>query len=97
MKDSKTIETARIYIDKKNISNLPDESGVYFLYQKSILVYIGKAKSFKTRVPQHDMNKEFNRIGYEITHYSRARTLEKELLAIYKQEHSQLPYYNRQS
>lgn len=38
----------RFYLSKENISNLPDESGIYFLYQTgNILVYIGKAMSLK--------------------------------------------------
>lgn len=76
---------------------LPDEAGVYFLYQTgSILVYIGKAISVKQRILQHDKEKEFVRIGYELVHYSRARSREKELLQLYLDEHGQLPYYNRQ-
>jgi excinuclease UvrABC nuclease subunit len=88
----------RLYIEKESISQLPDESGVYFLYQRgNILVYIGKAKSLKKRIVQHDTEKEFSRIGYELVHYSRARKLEKELITLYHKEHGQLPYYNRQS
>ena len=88
----------RFYLSKENMSNLPDESGVYFLYQKgNILVYIGMALSLKKRVIQHDKGKEFSRIGYQIVHYSRARILEKELTKRYLREHGQLPYYNKQS
>jgi excinuclease UvrABC nuclease subunit len=87
----------RLYLQKEDISNLPDESGVYFLYQKgNILVYIGKATSLKTRVLQHDKEKEFSRISYEVVHYSRARKLEKELIDLYFKEHGQFPYYNKQ-
>jgi excinuclease UvrABC nuclease subunit len=88
----------RFYLDKNNISNLPDEAGVYFLYQEgNILVYIGKATSLRNRVLQHEEEKEFCRIGYEIVHYSRARQLEKELIELYLREHGQLPYYNKQT
>jgi len=88
----------RVYLDKEDISKLPDESGVYFLYQTgNTLVYIGMAMSLKKRVIQHDKEKEFSQIGYELVHYSRARRYEKELLEMYFQEHGQLPYYNRQS
>ena len=88
----------RFYIKKEDISDLPDESGVYFLYQKeNILVYIGKATSLKKRVLHHDKDKEFSRIGYEVAHYSRSRKLENELLELYFKEHGQLPYYNRQT
>ena len=89
----------RIYLGKHAMSRLPDESGVYFLYQSgSILVYIGKAISVRDRVLQHDKDKdkEFIRIGYELVHYPRARKLEQELLKLYREEHGQLPYYNRQ-
>jgi hypothetical protein len=93
----KTMSQNRLYLPKKDIPNLPEESGVYFLYQKgNILVYIGKAMNLKTRIPQHDKEKEFSYIGYELVHYSRARKLEKELLDLYFKEHGQLPYYNKQ-
>jgi excinuclease UvrABC nuclease subunit len=88
----------RVYLDKENIIDLPDESGIYFLYQKgNILVYIGKATSIRKRVLQHDKEKEFSRIGYELVHYSRARKLENELLELYFKEHGRLPYYNKQT
>lgn len=88
----------RFYLSKENISNLPDESGIYFLYQTgNILVYIGKAMSLKKRVIQHDKEKEFSRIGYQIVHYSRARKLEKELIELYLREHGQRPFYNKQT
>lgn len=92
------VEKKRFYVEKENISCLPDQSGVYFLYQKgNVLVYIGKATSLKKRALQHDKEKEFSRIGYELVHYSRARKLEKHLITMYFEEHGQLPYYNRQS
>jgi excinuclease UvrABC nuclease subunit len=92
------VQKRRLHVEKRNISNLPDQSGVYFLYQKgNILVYIGKATSLKKRVLQHDKEKEFSRIGYEPVHYSRARKLENELLELYFKEHGQLPYYNKQT
>jgi len=88
----------RFYLSKEKISNLPDESGVYFLYQTgNILVYIGKALSLNKRVIQHDKEKEFSRIGYQLVHYSRARKLEKDLLELYEKEHGQKPYYNKQT
>ena len=75
---------------------LPEEAGVYFLYQSgSILVYIGKARSIRTRVTNHDKDKVFCLVGYEITHESRARILERELLTQYLFEHGQLPFYNK--
>jgi len=87
----------RNYLSKMEINKMPDISGVYFLYQKNdILVYIGKAKSIKTRIIDHDQNKEFDRIGYEETIYMRTRALEKELLTLYVKEHGSLPYYNKQ-
>jgi hypothetical protein len=83
-------------LQKDEITQLPDRSGVYFLYQKSkILVYIGKALSLKNRVPQHDLDKEFSYIRYEPCHWSRARKLEREYLNMYEREHGQLPYYNK--
>lgn len=86
----------RFYLSKENISNLPHESGVYFLYQTgNILVYIGKAMSLRKRVTQHDKGKEFSRIGYQLVHYSRTKKLENELLKLYFKEHGQLPFYNK--
>ena len=87
----------RTRVQKKEIDRLPEKSGVYFLYQKGgILVYIGKALSLRTRVPQHDLNKEFEYIEYESCHWSRARQLEKDLLYGYEKKHAQLPFYNKQ-
>lgn len=92
------IQNKRLYIEREAMSHLPDESGVYFLYQRgNVLVYIGKAQSLCKRIAQHDREKVFNRIGYELVHYSRARKLEKELITLYQKEHGQLPYYNKQS
>ena len=89
-------EAGRFYLSKKEMPRLPEKSGVYFLYQKSgILVYIGKALYLKKRIPNHDLDKEFICLGYELCHWSRARAREKELLKLYKKEHSQLPYYNK--
>lgn len=89
-------EAGRFYLSKKEISQLPEKSGVYFLYQNGgILVYIGKALYLKRRVPQHDLDKNFLYVGYELCHWSRARNLEKELLNLYKKEHGQFPYYNK--
>jgi excinuclease UvrABC nuclease subunit len=88
----------RTYTNRKDIAKIPEESGVYFLYQDgNILVYIGKAKSIRSRILAHDKDKTFSLISYELTHYSRARTRESELIDLYKREHGQLPYYNKQS
>ncbi len=87
----------RYYLDSENISALPDEAGVYFLYQSgNVLVYIGKANSIRRRVLDHDKEKVFCRVGYELTHFSRARALEKQLIDQHHNERGQLPYYNRQ-
>jgi excinuclease UvrABC nuclease subunit len=89
-------EAGRFYLSKGEISQLPEKSGVYFLYQKGgILAYIGKALYLKRRVRQHDLDKHFSYVGYELCHWSRARNLEKELLNLYKKEHGQFPYYNK--
>jgi len=88
----------RLYLSKEEIHHLPQKSGVYFLYQEgSILVYIGKALSLKNRVPKHDLDKNFSYVAYELCHWSRARTIEKERLNLYKKEHNQLPCYNKVS
>jgi len=88
----------RAYISRENIDTLPDESGVYFLFQSgNILVYIGRAKSIRRRIADHDSYKVFISVGYELTHFSRARDREKQLIAQYYEEHGhQLPFYNRQ-
>jgi excinuclease UvrABC nuclease subunit len=93
-----SLQNKRVYIEKKNISGLPKEAGVYFLFQNdNILVYIGKATCLNTRVIQHEKEKEFSRIAYEVVHYTRARILENQLLKLYVEEHGQLPYYNKRS
>ena len=41
-------------VTKKDISNIPDVGGLYFLFNvKNELLYIGKAKSLKKRLTQH--------------------------------------------
>ncbi|MBL7075385.1 hypothetical protein ISS37_09140 [candidate division KSB1 bacterium] len=86
----------RKFLTSSQINQLPNESGVYFLYQGSILVYIGKAINLRTRVPDHDNNKKFDGIEFEVTHWSRARKLEKQLLQDYFNNHNQYPHYNKQ-
>ena len=94
---SNYLQNKRCYLDRENISALPNEAGVYFLYQSGdVLVYIGKASSLLRRVLEHDKEKVFYRVGYELTHFSRARVLEKQLIALYVNEHGQFPFYNRQ-
>lgn len=78
------------------IDKLPEMSGIYLLYQSTILVYIGKATNLRTRVPHHTKNKTFDEIEFETTHWSRARQLEKELLKDYFKRHNQYPFYNKQ-
>jgi len=87
---------ARKYVSAEDLGKLPSSPGVYFLYELSTLVYIGKATNLQTRVPQHNHTKSFDRVGYTETHWSRARQLEKELLKDYKEQHEVLPYYNEQ-
>ena len=94
---SYNLSSKRKYLDRNDISDLPKESGVYFLYQKGdVLVYIGKAANICQRVPNHDSEKVFCKVGYELTFLSRARIREKQLIALYIEEHGQLPYYNKQ-
>jgi len=91
-----SINNKRVYIDRYRLDSLPIESGVYFLFQTgNILVYIGKADCLRQRIPNHEKDKIFTIVGYELTHFSRARAREKELLAQYTSEHGQLPYYNK--
>ena len=78
------------------INKLPDESGVYFLFQNNILVYIGKAKNLRTRVSEHIQTKTFDEVEYEVTHWSRSRELEENLLEDYFYQHNQYPHYNVQ-
>jgi excinuclease UvrABC nuclease subunit len=88
--------SGRFYLNKNKIFQLPNKSGVYFLYQKGrILVYIGKALSLLNRIQKHYADKEFTDIGFELCHWSRTRQLENELLNLYEKEHGQLPYYNK--
>ncbi|MDO4536373.1 MAG: GIY-YIG nuclease family protein [Clostridium perfringens] len=36
-----------------NVASLPKQQGVYFIYENSDLVYIGKAQNLKTRCMQY--------------------------------------------
>ena len=39
-----------------------DNSGVYVLYKKSDIIYIGKSKNIKKRIDQHKTDKDFDRV-----------------------------------
>ena len=86
----------RVYITSDKMKKLPEKPGVYFLYQSSILVYIGKATNLRTRVHTHLSDKVFDEVGYEVVHWSRARKLEDTLLRDHKKFHGQYPHYNKQ-
>ncbi len=83
---------ARSYISAERIGRLPSSVGMYLLYERSTLIYIGKPSNLKSRVAQHKLTKSFDRVGYTETHWNRARQLEKELLQDYKEQHDVLPY-----
>jgi len=84
----------KVVID--DIKRIPLESGVYFLFQKGLLVYIGKALNLQKRIKDHVVGKVFDEIEYELAHWSRSRELEEELLKGYHNQHGQYPYYNHQ-
>ncbi|NME71965.1 3'-5' exonuclease family protein [Flammeovirga aprica] len=45
-------------LSKEKIDNLPDETGVYYLYnEEEELIYIGKSKNIRKRILQHLSNK----------------------------------------
>ena len=39
-----------------------DNSGVYVLYKKSDIIYIGKSKNIKKRIDQHKADKDFDKV-----------------------------------
>ena len=86
---------ARKHLKYKDIDKLPTSAGVYFLYQQTTLVYIGKATNLRLRVPNYIQGKSFDLVGYEETYLARARQFESELLQDYKEQHGVYPYYNR--
>lgn len=86
----------RCKVSFEEIKKLPIQPGVYFLFQKGLLVYIGKARILQTRITQHIQTKNFDEIEYEIVHWSRSRELEGKLLKSYYIQHKQYPLYNYQ-
>ncbi|WP_031426087.1 exonuclease domain-containing protein [Flavimarina sp. Hel_I_48] len=47
------------HINKENIENLPEKSGIYlFLDQKGKIIYVGKAKNIRQRVTSHFYSKK---------------------------------------
>jgi excinuclease UvrABC nuclease subunit len=80
------------------LEEAPDTSGVYFLYQENILVYIGKSDtSVKKRILNHDKDKkDFNSYRYIYVPPNQTRKVEKDELKKYMKRYGQLPFYNRQ-
>jgi len=86
------------YLAKKNISRLPNTTGIYAFYNKGRLLYIGKATNIRERVKTHFQQPNFrdnlfidkvSKIGYEKTGSEiEALLLEAKLIKKY------LPKYN---
>ncbi len=96
------MDSSRFYnIDADIIKNLPEETGVYYFYNKDgDIIYIGKSKDIKTRVFSHFSNENSERalkmvdeiydISYELTG--------SELIALLLESNEikvQKPKYNR--
>ncbi len=64
----------------RNRLNLPETSGVYFLFSKNELLYIGKAKNLKKRINQHFGN------GYLQRHIVNPEEINKIMIRITKDE-----------
>ena len=88
------------------LNNIPEVTGVYFLWSKKELLYIGKAKKIKNRISEHKSN------GLFATHMINpdelwkvsiietadefdAARLEKALLNLIPTKWNQLPFYKR--
>ncbi len=65
-------------LDLKKVTNLPEETGVYYLYnEEKNIIYVGKSKDIKSRIISHlsaaktktvlKMRKEIADISYELT------------------------------
>jgi excinuclease ABC subunit C len=57
---------------EKELKDLPDEPGIYLLYDENdTVIYVGKARSLKKRVPAHfrrlGKGNAFSPIGQEVT------------------------------
>ena len=79
-----------------NFDEAPDISGIYYLYQSFILVYIGKTDdSIKNRIKSHLKNKDFNQIRFKFVPKGITRQVEKKEIEKFIKSKGQLPYYNR--
>ncbi len=68
------------------------KSGVYFLWDKSEIVYIGQSKDIDSRVNKHKESKEFTSYSFIIINDEKdRRVIERGLINAY------LPYYNNDS
>lgn len=91
----RNLDSARALIEKANIAELSNKSGIYFLINKKKCLYVGQAKNLKKRVnSQHIKYKEllfkFKKIDiyYQFCGKEQLNNLEKAYIKELK------PYYN---
>ena len=94
------------YIGKKTLQNkeIPLSSGVYFVWSKKELIYIGKANELRKRIAQHFGNgimvvhmfdpDEANKISIiETENVSDAEKLEEQFLDLIFPKYNKFPFY----
>lgn len=83
------MKRVKINIEDINFNRLK-ASGIYFLYQNGVLVYIGKSITLNTRIKIHlQGDKEFNQISIIKLHPKRLKSVEEALIRRHR------PTYNK--
>lgn len=86
----------------QNLSRAPAQAGIYVLYERGIIIYVGRAQggnsTIRNRLQSHRAGREgpctrnFTHYRYETTRADVTR--ERELLRAYRQRHNRLPRCN---
>lgn len=84
----KKLQNTYEYKLKKEIKPLKDKKGLYHLYDKGVLVYIGKSSNIYTRILNHYGDKIFNYVEFYEMSMSDASVIEQYEIAKYR------PKYN---
>ena len=78
------------------IEQIPDYPGVYKLYLKADVVYIGKSDtSVRGRILGHVTNKDFDAASVRYVPRGQCRHAERRDITKFKRQRGMLPLYNR--
>jgi len=94
--------SSRIEATPQNLGNIPERAGVYKLFQKQTLIYIGRSSggdnTIKARINSHAQGRS-GPCTAKMTHYAYDTTVadvttERQLLNDYKKRNGKLPPCN---